>query len=224
MKAITLVLGCVLVLSGCKSASPVRDALERHGAESGDDKVLAEFSLRSLPVETNDDSLFEAQTPTVIETVQRLQAIEKRENVKGLFLRLGSFGGGKASIATSREPFALAVGNTLDFVGANGPFTVTLSGAGFANIGAATAEELAAALRADAGFQASGLVANAQDGALVLQRVHSDTRSLQAGDLFVAVCALHRPPPRGAARPDAARAARQLAVARLALHKARKTC
>ena len=82
---------------------------------------------------------------------------------------LGSFGGGKASIATSREPFALAVGNTLDFVGANGPFTVTLSGAGFANIGAATAEELAAALRADAGFQASGLVANAQDGALVLQ-------------------------------------------------------
>jgi protease-4 len=94
MKAITLVLGCVLVLSGCKSASPVHDALERHGAESGDDKVLAEFSLRSLPVETNDDSLFEAQTPTVIESIQRLQAIEKRENVKGLFLRLGSFGGG----------------------------------------------------------------------------------------------------------------------------------
>ncbi len=82
---------------------------------------------------------------------------------------LGSFGGGRASASTAREPFALAVGDTLDFVGANGPFTVTLSGSGFANIGAATADELAAALRADPSFQASGLVANAQDGALVLQ-------------------------------------------------------
>ena len=84
---------------------------------------------------------------------------------------LGSFGGGKASIATAREPFALDVGQTLDFVGANGAFSVTLSGAGFANIQAATAEELAAVLRADAGFQTSGLTANAQDGALVIQSI-----------------------------------------------------
>ena len=67
------------------------------------------------------------------------------------------------------EPFALGVGDTLYLVGANGPFTVSLSGAGFASIGAATAAELATVLRADAGFQASGLVASAQDGALVLQ-------------------------------------------------------
>lgn len=92
---------------------------------------------------------------------------------------LGSFGGGKASIATAREPFALSVGDTLDLVGANGPFTVTLSGAGFASISAATAEELAAVLRADAGFQASGLVASAQDGALVLQSAGTG-----AGEMF----------------------------------------
>lgn len=87
---------------------------------------------------------------------------------------LGSFGGARASLATgASEPFALSPGDTLDFVGAGGPFTVTLGGAGFAQMGAATASELAAALNADAGFQSGGLRASAIDGAVVVQSAGS---------------------------------------------------
>jgi flagellar hook-associated protein FlgK len=83
---------------------------------------------------------------------------------------IGSFGGGRASIGTAgNEPFALANGDTLDFVGPASSFTVTLQGTSFANIASASADELAAALNADANFQSNGLVANVVGGSLVVQ-------------------------------------------------------
>lgn len=86
---------------------------------------------------------------------------------------LQSFGSGRASLGSASGPFALAAGDTLDFVGANGPFSVTLGASGFAQIGAATSDELAAALNADAGFQTSGLRAVSLDGALFVQSAGS---------------------------------------------------
>lgn len=80
-----------------------------------------------------------------------------------------AFGSGRASIATGSEPFALVPGDTLDFNGANGPISVTLPSAGFSTMSAATADELAAALNADAGFQSSGLRATTVDGKLFVQ-------------------------------------------------------
>jgi flagellar hook-associated protein 1 FlgK len=83
---------------------------------------------------------------------------------------IGSFGGGRASLATdSAGPFALADGDTLDLVGPSGPLTVTFDGAAFAQIGKATASELAAAVNADPLVQTNGLVASAVGGRLVLQ-------------------------------------------------------
>ena len=83
----------------------------------------------------------------------------------------GTFGSARASIATGAEPFALVPGDTLDFVGANGPVSVTLPSTGFSSMGAATAGELAAALNADAGFQSAGLRAVSVDGRLHVQSV-----------------------------------------------------
>ncbi len=84
--------------------------------------------------------------------------------------KLGSFGGGKASLASSAaQPYALAAGDTLDFDGPGGPFTVSFSNSNFAQIGAATAREVAAVLNANAGFNASGLVASDVAGVLVVQ-------------------------------------------------------
>lgn len=82
---------------------------------------------------------------------------------------LGSFGGGQATLSTPAEPFALALGDTLDLSGPLGPFSVAFNAADFAQIGAATAEELALVLNADANFQANGLVATASQGRLLLQ-------------------------------------------------------
>lgn len=85
---------------------------------------------------------------------------------------LGSFGGAKASLASGpSEPFALAVGDTLDFNGPSGAFTVAFAATDFAQIGAATAAEVAAALNASASFSSSGLAANVVGGALVVQTV-----------------------------------------------------
>lgn len=82
----------------------------------------------------------------------------------------GSFGGGSASLATQAgQPFALAVGDTLDFTTPSGSFSVVFGAASFAQIGAATASEVAAALEADPGFQASGLIASTVGGQLVVQ-------------------------------------------------------
>lgn len=87
--------------------------------------------------------------------------------------QLGSFGSGKASLATPTGPFALAAGDTLDFVGPSSSFQVTFQAASFTQIGAATADEVAAALNADANFQANGLVASTLGGTLLVQSAGS---------------------------------------------------
>lgn len=84
--------------------------------------------------------------------------------------QLGSFGGTSASLASaSIQPFALAVGDTLDFNGPAGAFTVAFSAGDFAQAGAATAAEVAAVLNANASFSGSGLAAKVLGGALVVQ-------------------------------------------------------
>ena len=87
---------------------------------------------------------------------------------------IGSFGGGAASLATPAQgPFALAPGDTLDLAGPLGPFTVTFNPGSFAQIGQATADEIAAAINADANTQANGLAAAVVGGRVVLQTVGS---------------------------------------------------
>lgn len=82
----------------------------------------------------------------------------------------GTFGGGLASIGAGLEgPYALADGDTLDLVGAVGPFSVTLDAADFTEMSEATADELAAVLNADPDVQANGLRAVVTDGRLFLQ-------------------------------------------------------
>ncbi|MSR46801.1 MAG: flagellar hook-associated protein FlgK [Planctomycetes bacterium] len=81
----------------------------------------------------------------------------------------GSFGSDHATLTTGTGPFALADGDTLDLAVDGGiPLTVTFSAADFADIGNATAEEVAAVLKA----QAPGITALAADGRIV---VRSDT-------------------------------------------------
>lgn len=82
---------------------------------------------------------------------------------------LGTFGGGQATLSTEAGPFALALGDTLDLTGPLGSFSIPFAAGDFAQLGAATAEELADVLNADANFQANGLVAAASAGRLVIQ-------------------------------------------------------
>jgi flagellar hook-associated protein FlgK len=95
--------------------------------------------------------------------------------------KIGSFGGGRATLSTATGgPFALAVGDTLDFNGPQGAFSVSFASTSFAQIDSATASEVAAALNADASFSSSGLVASDVGGALVLQTVGTgSTESFQ---------------------------------------------
>ncbi len=94
---------------------------------------------------------------------------------------VGSLGGGRASLATpGAEPFALSAGDTLTLQSASGPVTVTFGAGSFANVGQATAAEIAAALNADPGVQAAGLTAADVGGSLVLQTVGAgSTESFQ---------------------------------------------
>jgi flagellar hook-associated protein 1 FlgK len=72
----------------------------------------------------------------------------------------GTFGGTRASLATyAAGPFGVASGDTLQLNGPAGPISVTFPAGAFAQNGQASAQELAAALNADAGFSAGGLVA-----------------------------------------------------------------
>jgi flagellar hook-associated protein FlgK len=92
----------------------------------------------------------------------------------------GTLGGAAASLGTgAAEPFALANGDTLDFTVVSGGLTsnvsVALDATDFADIGAATAEELAAALAGDPAFAAAGLSAVAQDGRLFVQTTSTGT-------------------------------------------------
>ncbi len=84
---------------------------------------------------------------------------------------IGSFGGGRASLGTGEEPFALADGDTLDLtVPAGGTsLSIAFNTADFADVNAATAAELAAVINNDPGAQAVGIVAADVNGRLILQ-------------------------------------------------------
>lgn len=87
---------------------------------------------------------------------------------------VGSFGGGKASLGSGAAgPFALADGDTLDLVGPAGPFTLTFDAADFAQIGQASAAEIAAVINADPNAQANGIAAAEVGGRLFLQTAGS---------------------------------------------------
>lgn len=82
---------------------------------------------------------------------------------------VGSFGGGAASLGSQAGPFALTDGDTFDFTGPLGSFSVPVATADFHEISEATAAELAAVLNADANFQSNGLRARDVGGRLVVQ-------------------------------------------------------
>jgi flagellar hook-associated protein 1 FlgK len=78
----------------------------------------------------------------------------------------GSFGADHATLTTAAEPFALSDGDTLDLaIDGGAPLTVTFLAADFADITAATAEEVAAVIEA----QASGVSTDVVDGRLVVR-------------------------------------------------------
>jgi flagellar hook-associated protein FlgK len=86
----------------------------------------------------------------------------------------GLFGGARATLGTGAAgPFALADGDTLAFTldtsGTPVSFSLAFAAADFAEISAATAEELAAAINADPQAQANGLQAHALEGRLFVQ-------------------------------------------------------
>jgi flagellar hook-associated protein 1 FlgK len=77
----------------------------------------------------------------------------------------GSFGASRATLTSGAGPFALSDGDTLTLsVNGGAPVTVTFAAADFVNVAQATAEEVAAAIEA----QAPGVLARARDGRLVL--------------------------------------------------------
>lgn len=107
----------------------------------------------------------------------------------------GLFGGTRPTLGTSAAgPFALADGQTLDFTvdtsGTPVSFSIALDAADFAEISAATAEELAAALNADPQAQARGLHASALEGRLFVQTLSGGTASSLTLDGGTAVGAL----------------------------------
>jgi flagellar hook-associated protein FlgK len=82
----------------------------------------------------------------------------------------GTLGGGHASLgAGAAGPYALTDGDTLDLIGAVGPFTMTFDAADFSEMSEATAEEMAAAMNADPSMQANGLRAVVTDERLYIQ-------------------------------------------------------
>lgn len=92
----------------------------------------------------------------------------------------GLFGGARPTLGTGAPgPFALANGDTLALqVASGGPpagYTYTVAAADFANVGAATAEELAAAINADPQAQLRGVQATAVEGRLFLQSLAEGT-------------------------------------------------
>jgi len=87
---------------------------------------------------------------------------------------IGSFGGAQASLSSATsEPFAIGLTDTLDFNTPLGPISVGFQPQQFQKMSQATAQELAAALNADAGFQSGGLVASSVGGTLVVQSAGS---------------------------------------------------
>ncbi|NOT32027.1 MAG: flagellar hook-associated protein FlgK [Planctomycetes bacterium] len=107
----------------------------------------------------------------------------------------GLFGGTRPTLGTSAAgPFALADGDTLDFTvdttGTPVSFSITLAAADFAEISAATADELAAALNADPQAQARGLHASAAEGRLFVQTLSGGVAASFSVDGGTAVGAL----------------------------------
>jgi len=86
---------------------------------------------------------------------------------------IGSFGGAAASLGAQAGPYQLSAGDTLQLQGPGGVATVAFSVNDFADIGEATAEELAAVLNADASVQAAGLRAEVVGDRLVVQTTAS---------------------------------------------------
>jgi flagellar hook-associated protein FlgK len=107
----------------------------------------------------------------------------------------GTLGGTSASLGSgAAEPFALASGDTLDFTAVVGGTTTNVSVAfdasDFADITAATAEEIAAVLSNDPAFDAAGLKAVAQNGHLFVQTTSSgatETLTLTGGSAAAAL-------------------------------------
>lgn len=82
----------------------------------------------------------------------------------------GTFGGAASSLgAASGGPYALSSGATLQIAGPGGAFTLAFDAADFADVGAATAEEVAAAINADPQTSANGMRAAVAGDRVVLQ-------------------------------------------------------
>jgi flagellar hook-associated protein 1 FlgK len=107
----------------------------------------------------------------------------------------GTLGGTSASLGTTgAEPFALVAGDTLDFTSVVGGTTTNVSvafdSADFADIGAATAEEIAAVLANDPTFAAAGLTAVTENGHVFVQTTSSgatETLTLTGGSAAAAL-------------------------------------
>lgn len=88
----------------------------------------------------------------------------------------GTMGGANASLGAGLQgPYDLTDGDTLDFTGPVGSFSVAFDAADFVEISAATAEELAAVLNANADVQANGMRAVAVDDRLYMQTAATGT-------------------------------------------------
>lgn len=86
----------------------------------------------------------------------------------------GTFGAKNATLATQTFPAALSNGSTLQIaVDGGAAQTITFNSADFANIGAATADEVAAVMNA----QATGVTASVVDGRLVVSSNNEGTSS-----------------------------------------------
>ncbi|MEO1697979.1 MAG: flagellar hook-associated protein FlgK [Planctomycetota bacterium] len=84
----------------------------------------------------------------------------------------GTFGGGRATTVSAFDgPFSLAGPATIDITGPGGPFSVTVDPATFETVGEGTAEEIAAALNADANFTGANLQASVVGERVAIQTV-----------------------------------------------------
>ena len=87
---------------------------------------------------------------------------------------IGSFGGDRASLGSALAgPFNLSQGDTLTLQGTVGSFTITFDGSDFNDMSNASADEIAAAINADAQTSANGMIATAVGTRVFLQSLAS---------------------------------------------------
>lgn len=103
-----LALACFAV-AGC-DGNPIEMKELRGGAASPAKKELRELVLRDPPPEDQGDDLFAAGRYSQQEILARIAEVEEDDDVRGLFLQLGAFGGAWARSAELREAL-LAVRN-----------------------------------------------------------------------------------------------------------------